>query len=281
MKLLSLIALLWNCSAHSADVQSFNGRYISSTPNGSIYLDVGPNGGNLVVTMSSGEWNSRIKGNSYQFICADSLCKAPIPELHRNCLASITLLETDNFVFKTDTPGACVGNHRFKPYTGSSSSSSWNLVQTVDSNGVLSVTASVENSKEKNSLIMKCTAPSPSLTMSYKVNEVLWRAVTYSVNNKQESLRIVFKVKNDTYELNQWTLVDGNLIVRGDAVTDAEIAALRSSGSIKMKLLAIGAGGQSTELQVLEFSLKGSSQALPELKKRCTARPSSTLSFVE
>ena len=94
-------------------------------------------------------------------------------------------------------------------------------------------------------------------------------------------MRIVFKVKNDTYELNQWTLVDGNLIVRGDAVTDAEIAALRSSGSIKMKLLAIGAGGQSTELQVLEFSLKGSSQALPELKKRCTARPSSTLSFVE
>lgn len=81
---------------------------------------------------------------------------------------------------------------------------------------------------------------------------------------------VVAETRGVTYELNDWTVSDDNLIVRIGEVTAPEIEDLRLGNTARLLISAINEEGEAFEISDLSFSLRGSNRAIQELQSRCT-----------
>lgn len=266
-----LLIFVSNWSQAALDLDKYVGKYTSNYYDGSYKgrfvatFEKTPFG--LAMTLISG-WNQRINGNTYEFDCdaETQACISAFSEI--GCEVELKLLGSGNFIYKCNS-----SSYLFTPYIGTPpASKGWETQQTVDSEGRLSVLATVKNKKQKTEVIVQCTAPSPDLKMVLKVNKTLWRAIAYSVENKQENLQVEMTArKKSKHQISNWTLDnEGNALLRVDNISENEITDLKRGAVVIFNFQSVNSEQDKTQLGQIKFSLKDSSKALSSLKERCT-----------
>ncbi|MCB0422327.1 MAG: hypothetical protein KDD61_15115 [Bdellovibrionales bacterium] len=270
MRIFLLVSFLLALSAEATNLHSYTGNFEAKTPNGDLNIRVDASRGSLFVRLTDG-WNSKINGATYEFDCRGDRCNAYLSELSPNCNIELALLTSGNILFATTNPNICTGRFLFEPVGSyrSPRGGAWKISQTVDRAGVLNVSAGVDGRRNGSRMEVSCRAPVDQLSLALEVEELLWKAIAYSVNIEGHQLRAVAQVDGVESVYDNWDISIPGKLLRTGPLSGTEIYDLRSGNRILIELMTVNPQGEIQKLETLGFGLKGSSVAIEETQKRC------------
>ena len=142
-------------------------------------------------------------------------------------------------------------------------------VSELNINGTKYYSAGISDLSSRLSLL--CSQQSSDFEMQVELNEVLWKAIAYSVKIDNETLAMDFTVGGQTWKIADWDLVPYGLTVRLSAPGADEVTALKKASVAKFDIYTLSSKGVKSEIGKLTFPLKGSSKAISNTEKNCAS----------
>lgn len=274
MKLFSQLLLLtfFSINTYAMDLTKYEGLYTNNSHDNAT-VSIEARHPYLYVTFGPENWHSRVNNSTYKFFCESYECDADFPEISEKCVITLDLLPSGNIAVNSLRDTVCSANFTFISANNKNNNpvdSKWNVKQDLSERGVLQMTSTVIDSTKSSEFSLSCTAPSEELSMSFTVDNLLWRAVSFTESNSNERFFITLKANGKEYPVNLVQTSNNNMIIRNDTLTTDEISALKAGMEMTLVLQSINAGDEVAVLSEINYSLRGSANAINKMQNYCS-----------